>query len=375
MKMNHLFVGVVLLFIYHSANAAKLEALLHVGLDTNPHDLSDTSGTVQQEFAQAGIYSKSSYNDWLLWDINVEKTLYFNDDRADRFAGELAIAVQSNFNLLELPFNYALGAGVERNDETYIAKETGLVATYDNNSIADRFDSDSRFYQFSLSHPFSERAYIEVNYQNKDVSFQQYALDGLDNLDHKESSVGTKLGFKPQASAEYYIGFTHHLRDYKAREDRDEQGELIDGSQLSFNRYQTHLGYIFHTEQGTEWDFQFFYVNRSSSGTQYYDAQRSGISVSTDIQLADYHYLNAMLNYESFVFDESLQQPFEYLDQNDVEQQGGRIALEYRWLIASLFKTSLGLYAKVEFKQFTSPNDFYEFQRQQASVGFVWKLN
>ncbi len=375
MKVNPLLLCGVLLSQTVIGEALNFEAIARAGIDSNPLQLSDTLNVVDEEFALAGFYSDSQYADWIYWDVNVQKSLYFNDSRIDHFTGDFSLKLADDIDIAGFPLGYEVGGGYAMSDETYVSKETGLVATYDDNSISDRFDREANHYLLGISHPFSERVRLSLRYTSEKNAFETYDFDGLDNLDHQEDATQLGILFSPQQNARYFLNFTHFKRRYDERLDRSDTGELVADSELLFNRYGVSAGYNVVTESDNHWRLAFSYINRSSNGTPYYDAQRAKVEIAADFNLADYHQLSFQLNYHSFFFDESFEQPFAYLDKDDIERQGGDFVVEYRWIVATFFKSNLGFYANLAYSQYTSPNEFYAFERNQASLGVRWSMD
>ncbi|WP_444998366.1 hypothetical protein [Aliikangiella sp. IMCC44359] len=373
-KCRQYIIGFFAVFV-SQLNAIEFDAIARTGIDSNPLSLSDEVNPVQEEFAQAGFYSQSSLYDLFYWDINVEKALYFSDSRIDWFDYGADLKLASDFKVLEVPIGYQIGIDYQAHDETYVAKETGLVATYDNNSIADRFDNKYKAYYLGFSYPISSESDIYIHYKNQDNNFTDFDFNGLDNLDNLEKVTTLGVTFYPRDSGHFFLNFQHKVREYNDRRDRNLLGELIVNSNLIFNDYITNVGYIYKPEKGTQWEYSFSYVNRTTNGTQYYDSQRGELKIVGDYKIADYHLLSVGLFYQTFFYDQDLEQSFAYFDQTDIDQSGATLTLEYTWTLATLFETNLSFYANIQASQFDSTNEFYVYQRNQASAGIRWYLD
>ena len=375
MKITNIILCLGLLAATANIHAFETEAIARVGLDSNPLGLSDSVLPREEEFAWAGFHSDSSYAELLYWDVNVEKALYFNDSRVDWFDASAEIKLASEFDVFEIPFAFEVGGNFATRDETYISKETGFVATFGGQSIADRFDSDRSGYFVGLAYLIRPDADIFVRYGGYDSSYQTYDFIGLDNLDNEEiaTTIGARLA--PRDSGEFFIEFTHFERTYVDRRDRDLDGNLVVDSDLILNRYQASIGYEHRPNTRSRWIYTFSYENRTSNGSQYYESQKGDLTIRGEHWLADYHKLSVEFDYQTFFYDESLDQSFVYFDKDDIEQTGVTLTLEYTWVLATLFESNLGFYVNAQANLTDGVNDFYDFQRNQASAGIRWSID
>ncbi len=386
MKKTQFFVLLCLSFAQQTVYATNKSAVIaSAGLDDNPHELAKSFVPEQETFALAGFYIDYHYDELFYWDVTSEKAQYFDDGRADWFNLNTDIKVASDFSIKDVVFNYSIGLNYQSNDETFVNKETGLVATYTTTpvnsepvvteSIADRFDHKENGFHLSLGYPINKDSLVFLQYASQNRKFENYELTGLDNLDHKESAILVGVEFKPSEYGKYFINFEQQIRKYEDRNDRDREGLLLVDTQLIFNHYQVNLGYEFQLDDKTHWEFKFNYVNRTASDSHYYDAQSGGIHISTDYQLADYHFISGVLAYNTFFYDESLEQSFVYYDQDDVEQRGINLNVEYTWVLATLLDTYLAFYANLQVSDIDSPREEYIYSKNQASIGFRWALD
>lgn len=367
------FAGLVL--IQNPLSAAEFRSIARVGLDSNAFELSDGLSPTEEEFGVAGLYSKSSAFDWLHWDVKAEKSFYFNDSRGDHYQTYVELKAADDFTIYDVAFAYELGAFTGQNDETYVSRETGRVATFNGTSIADRFDNTEDGHLAGFHYLLREDTDIYIRYRENEIVYEDFALDGLDNLTAMETTSTFGVDFEPRDIGNFYFRFDAHERVYDDRRDRDLDGVLIADTDLIINRYETHLGYIYKPNERDLWEYRFTYENRTSNGTHFYEAQRGTLSIRGEKWIFDYHLLAFNLEYTSFFYDESYDQSFLFYEKDDIDQTKISLGLEYTWVLATLFDTNLAFYANVYASVSDSPNAFFVHQRNQASAGIRWAID
>lgn len=366
---------VSLVLLQKPLQAVEFRSIARVGLDSNPLELSDGLSPTEEEFGIAGFYSKSSAFDWLHWDVNVEKSFYFNDSRVDHFQSYAELKAADDFTIYEVPFAYELGGFTGHNDETYVSRETGRVAIFDGNSIADRFDTKEDGYLAGFHYLLREDTDIYIRYRSTDRVYEEFALVNLDNLDATETTSTFGVDFNPSDLGDFYFRFDAHERVYDDRRDRDLDGMLVPGTDLILNRYETHLGYVYKPNKRDRWEYRFTYENRTSNGTHFYESQRGTLSIRGEKWIFDYHLLALQLDYTSFFYDESYDQSFLFYEKDDIDQTKISLGLEYTWVLATMFDTNLAFYANIYASVSDSPNAFFVHQRNQVSAGIRWAMD
>ena len=375
MKITNIILCTGLLAFANSAVANEARAIAKVGLDSNPHKLSDGLSPSDEEFALVGFYSDSNISELFYWDVNVEKSVYFDDTRGDWFNADAELKFASDFDIYEVPFAFEIGGNYLLHDETYINRENGFVTTFNGISIADRFDRDENGYFVSLAYLIHEDADIFIKYASSDIAYESFDIPGLDNLDNTEVTTTIGAHLSPRDSGEFYFRFNHHERTYDDRRDRDLLGVLVADSDLILNRYETEIGYQYRPDERSLWEYGFTYENRTSNGTHFYESQRGVVNIRGDHWIADYHLLSFEFDYQTFFYDESLDQSFVYFDPGDIDEKALSVKLEYTWVLATLFKTNLAFYANVQAGIADSASAFYIYQRNQVSAGIRWAID
>jgi|GEM_PF-2985863 len=375
MKIRNIIFCSGVLFVAEPVAATEAAAIARVGLDSNPHGFSDGLSPSDEEFGLVGFYSESDIGDLFYWDVDVEKAFYFDDERADKFHADVQLKLASDFDIAEVPFGYEVGFDYSVHDETYVNKENGFVTTFNAISIADRFDRDESGYFVGLAYLIRDDADIFVRYGSKALSYETFEIPDLDNLDNTEVSTTLGARLAPRDSGEFYVELTHHEREYDDRRDRDLDGVLVPDTDLILNRYETEIGYVHKPDDRSQWEYAFTYENRTSNGSHFYESQRGVLNIRGDHWLADYHLLSFEFDFQTFFYDESLDQSFVYFDPGDVDERGVTLQVEYTWVLATLFQTNLAFYTNLQVAAYESPNPFYVYQRNQASAGIRWAID
>ena len=365
-----------LLSVSSAVSAIEFKTLAYAGLDNNPHNLSSLLDSSDEVFAVAGFYSESNVKELFYWDVATTKFYYPDDQRADVFDVTADVKFKSDFSIYDVPFEYYIGANYESFDKTFVSKQTGAVATISGVSLANRYDRDTDGYYLGLAYPHDENLKYFIEYRTKNDVFEEISLAGLDNLNNSETTVTLGLNLYTPNDGYFYLDLDYNIRTYDERQDRaEEDGALIADTFLEFNRYGADAGYVFQPDDRTRWEFAFHYINRSTNGTRYYDAQRAKISVKADHRLADYHFLDAELSYQTFYYDEDFDQPYELYDEDETQSRGFKLKLEYSWILATLFDTNMGFYANIQAGAFDSPQGEFVYSNAKIAAGFRWSLD
>ncbi|WP_196138085.1 hypothetical protein [Aliikangiella sp. G2MR2-5] len=363
-------------FALLSANSygAQFKTLAYVGFDSNPHQLSEQHSYSNELFAHTSLQSESNFRDIIYWDVNAIKEVFPDDGRADRFTVDADVKLSLDFELSDIIYHYGIGVEYQQQDKTFVSRETGLVATLDDTSLANRFDYQGQGYYLHLDFASSETFNYRFKLSQSSRDFTDYVVTGVDRLDYDSTTLAVGLDLNTTNQGRFYADVAFDNRVYLDRMDRDEEGEYVIGSQLEFNRVISSLGYVYQPDEDTKWDYVFRYINRYSQGTTFYDTQSASIDIEAFYQVADYHIIEGSLSYRTFYYDEDLNQPYEFFEESEVEQRGFDIFFGYTWVLATMFETNLGFYVNLEAKIFDSPDPLFEYEQRKLSLGLRWSL-
>ncbi|TQV84398.1 hypothetical protein [Aliikangiella coralliicola] len=356
------------------ASSADLYLTGLYGLDDNPHNLSDARAPKQEEFAFADFKLSANYDRMFYAKAYAKKAHYFNDERADWFKGELDLAFKSKFKIKKYRFRYKLSADHMVNDETYVSKVTGLVATFGGQSIADRYDAETTNYNGELSYKTKQNTTFKLKLQQRQKAYEEFTIAGLSNLDYDHNRIGFDIDYRPSDSGRFFLDTEVTQRDFVDRRAKDLQGDDIADSQLEYNYYGVKMGYVYRPDSSVRWRYSFKYNNRRDNSSGYWNANASSISISTKYVLADYHILKGRLKYSKFTYENQLDQDTTGLDEEIKERHGVTLSFDYEWILATLYDTKLGLYFGIESGAFVSSNPDYEYEGTSVSAGIRWRI-
>ena len=126
MKQQHIISAIFAAGIASNAFAIEFSGNLGVGQDRNPHHLSDQFSPDSELFAKARFKSHSNIAELFYWEVDVDKTLYPDDKRAESFNIEADLKFQHDFDLWETNYQYFVGLDYQQFDKTFVSKQTGL---------------------------------------------------------------------------------------------------------------------------------------------------------------------------------------------------------------------------------------------------------
>ena len=345
-----------------------------VGVDTNPHELSDVHLPTQQEYAYADFKLSADYDEMFYVKGYAKQANYINDERASWYQSKIELAFKSDFIIKQNSFDYAISANQMTNDETYVSKSTGLVATYNDESLADRFDSTSNHIEGLLSYKTKQNTTFKLRYQTRDKSFEALEIDDLSNLDYKHVNIGLDIDYFVSERGNFFADTSVIKREYVDRRAKDLEGLDVIDSNLVFDYLDFEVGYLFQPEKDVQWKYTFKYTSRTDNDSGYWNADSGFISIFTKYNLSDYHILSAKLKYSKFSYENELDEDSVSLDEQSKEKLGFSLEFDYQWILATLYKTQLGLYASVKVDAFASSNELNEYQRNDLAVGIRWSL-
>jgi len=350
-----------------------LNATILYGLDTNPHQLSSGLSPVQQHFAAAEVKLRSSFNRMFYFSAKANKSLYFDDARADRFKAYGSLAFKHKFKIFKKRFKYQFSANYAKTDRTYVSKTTGLVATFGGQSIADRYDSEQKNYLAELSYRPYRTFKWDLSYQNRDKTYAEFNIAGLSNLDYTHKRYLFGMEYKASDLGRFFFNGSFIQREYVDRRAKDLDGNSLAGTDLMYDYAAVDLGYIYRPDKKTRWKYTYYYATRTDNNSGYYDAVNGYLSITGKYQLGDYHFINGRLKYSKFSLENQLDPGDDsLLDEDAKERQGGSALIGYEWVLATLFKTNLALYIELEHTVFANTNPLYTYERSKASAGIRW---
>jgi len=350
----------------------SINATVVYGLDTNPHHLSSEHNPMEQEFAAGEFKFRTDFFDTLYISGKAEKSVYFDDARADEFYASANISVKSKFKLFKTRFKYKIGANYRAKDKTYVSKATGLVATFGGQSVADRYDSTQNNYVVELSYKPYRSLKLEFVYEGRDKSYEEFEIAGLSNLDYTHQRYGVGLEYKASSVGKFFFNGAFKQREYVDKRAKNLEGDDILDTDLVYDYYTINIGYIYKPSKDVRWKYAYNYENRRDNETGYYDGTSGYLSMSASYRLGDYHFIKGRLKYSKLSFENQLDEGDTEFDEDAKEKQGGTAMIGYEWILATLFDTNLAFYIELEHTNFDNTNLIYRYEQNKASAGIRW---
>lgn len=352
----------------------KFDTGVVVGLDDNPHELSERFGTRQEEYYTGDFRLRADYDRTFYLIAGAEKSLYINDDRADYFKANVQLMVKSDFKIFGEKFKYRINATQKNNDETYVSKRTGLVATFGGESIANRYDFEISEYSAQLSYKNDRNAVFGLRIEQREKDYEDFEIANLDDLDYEQTLYAFDVDFNVDDKGKFFLEGEYIEREYLDRRSRDALGADIIDSDLKYFYAQVSAGYLYRPDKDTRWKYTFHYSARTDNGGGYYNSDYSYLSIYTKYEMATYHTLRARLKFGVFTYDNQLDRDLISLEDENKERVGGSFKIDYEWVLWTLFDSNLGFYIEAEAKNFTSTDVDYSYARNRVAAGVRWTL-
>ena len=179
--------------------------------------------------------SHSNIAEMLYWQVDVNKTLYPDDKRAEKFDVAADLNFQHDFDLLETNYIYSIGVDYQHYDKTFVSKQTGAVATLNGVSLADRYDFDDRGYYLGLGFSSSETFDYLFTYKVNERDYVDFSVPNIDRLDHEDNIFHFNMHLNTVNEGYFYLDLAYRNRFFIERNDRDFEGNIIPGSSLEYN--------------------------------------------------------------------------------------------------------------------------------------------
>jgi len=374
LSVTRLFAALPVSLVVGHASAIDLYATTQAGLDSNPHHLTESHAPEQQEFIYTDIKLSTNYQKKFYAKASAKKTHFINDERGDWFKSKIDLLFKSKFKLSKSKFRYRISADHNTYDKTYISKTTGNVATYNGQSIADRYDSTTTNFKALLSYKTKQNATFKSYFQQRTKSYESLNIEGLSNLDYGHNRFGFEVDYRVSDTGKFFADSGVTTRDYDDRRAKDLQGEDVLNTDLQYDYKDIKVGYSHRPEKGAHWKYTFKYSMRTDNNSGYWDSDSGYVSIYSKYQFGDWQSLSTTLKYSKFSYENQLDTSLESLDEETKERQGFSLKLNYQWTLATLFETEVALYVSLEAATFESSNIIYQYQQNSLAAGIRWTL-
>lgn len=364
--------AVLMSFNAIASDDKSINATIVYGLDTNPHRLNTALSPIEQQFASSELKFSTNYSRLFYFRGRAEKSVYFDDARADKFTGSTSVSAKSKFKIFNRKFKYKLGVSYRTQDRTYVSKRTGLVATFDGESIADRYDSSQINYNGRLSYKPYPYLEFEVTYQDREKTYQEFEIPGLSNFDYQHGKVILGMNYESSDQGKFFLSGEIKNRTYLDKRGKDLLGNDIANTDLEYDYLSVDIGYTYRPDKKVRWKYTYNYEERRDNVSGYYNATSGYISILASHQIGDYHFFKGRLKYSKFSLINQIDPGDGPLEDEGKEKQGASIMFGYELIVATLFDTNIALYLELEHGNFVNSDISYTYEQSKAYFGFRW---
>jgi len=356
-----------------AADQNMINTTLVYGIDTNPHQLNPDLLPAQETFYAAELSFDADLFDILTLDAKANKSLYPNDARADEYSIKGNIGLKSDFVIAEQKFEWELATHYKSIDQTFVSKASGFVAEVGGISIADRYDYSQFDYQFGLDYLPYRTLKVGFDYISRNKSYFDLIVLGLPDLNYTQTEFLLALEYLSSDQGFMYLKAGSKKRKFENRLNRDLVGNPIAGTNLEYDYYSIDVGYIYHPEEGIDWQYTYNYAHRFDNGSGYYEATSGYISMKGVYKVTERQFLTGELIYSKLSYENRVGTgSINDLPEEAEEAAGGRIKVSYEWVLSQFFNTNFALYMDIQHSLSVNRNSIYTYNRSMASVGFRW---
>jgi len=352
--------------------AAELDSKVDIqsGYNNNPYRFND-----QFTIEGAGFMRVKAQTELKVlkpWSISAALKHHGYEDTATaanktewQLASELRFGKASDHWGASMSFNHL--------DKTYISRLNGGPSTYQGQSLDDRYD----YYQSSLelfskdkiNKSLSNR--ISLSYDLKD--YQDFDNISISDLDYQAITVDERFDIITNKHHRNRFSLAFTLRDYLNREQKDANGNSINGSQLQY--HYTFAGYEYRYKANKRFKTQlaFDWENRIDNGSGYYDSNAVTANLALDFSWNKHHNSKMSLKWRDFAY----QRDIELTSAGDEEEFNSETRLQMRLNHNIAWPALLGPQGEVQlgyqFKSADANRSAYQYQQQIIHGGI--KLN
>lgn len=219
----------------------ELDLRADLGYDSNPFDLNQTIGERDGMFTRLEAVFRAEDLSSTGWTKKADigaTAQQFESGMTDGNEEEYFVRARGNSNEKRNENGWDWALRVKMNDQTYVSRFTGAVATDDlGNEIGDRYDKLTGDFQAAWHFPGGRFGRFSVEgaatYRNYLTDYEEL---GLERLDYEEYEIGPgyDVGNREQ---NLRIGLNYSQRQYRDRRVSDAAGNPVAGTDLEYQYY------------------------------------------------------------------------------------------------------------------------------------------
>ncbi|PHS17131.1 MAG: hypothetical protein COA86_10780 [Kangiella sp.] len=378
MKYKTLKPAVTLLLlglVNSTASAYEIKISSLYGVDSNPHQLTDSFNPVEDNFFYFDLRYRQKHEKKLTFTVDLKGASFSEDSNADWSKAKVDLTFKSKFGSKKDRVRYRIFGNYNKTDSTYVSKFTGVEASFGGVLLGDRYDADI----FNIGTIFSFKTDSEIKLDfglaHREKQYESYDVIGLSKLDYAHNSLRFDMKMPVTDISNFTLNTSYTVRDYDDRRAKDLAGADIASTELAFNLVDIKGTYSYKSGKNNTLKLAIKYGKRTDNEAGYWDSNSSYVSVYTKQELTDKHQISAKLKYSVFNYDNRTDAVGENLDEQSKENKGLSLDIDYLWLALSGQNTKLSTYVKLSVASFDSSTVEYEYQRNQVSFGVKWEFD
>ena len=354
---------------YDNALAVELAVSGHAGVTSNPHQLSDSFQPDSEVFTLFDLKFSNRFDNGSYFKAQTKQSLFLNDETADRSRTKLDLGYRSKFHISEQKFRYKLWADSTIRNSTYVSKTTGQVATFNGQSIADRYDSVQNNLNAYVSLRSANKTRYKISYQHRDKDYQDYSIPGLSNFDYAHHRLRLNVDFRVSDESHVVAKIGTTRRDFKDRRAQDLNGDDIPGTNLEYDYLEYSLGYSYRPDKTVRLGALVEFIEREDNGVGYADSTYDRVTLSARFVLSETDSLDASLRYSDLAYVNQVVIDPSSLEEFGYDNKGYSILVDYRRALSSREENKFTLLLNFEAFDFDSSDPRYQYSEYVFSAG------
>lgn len=279
--MKLLKLSAFIFFTFFNALTYAFEVRLQpeMGYDTNPLSLADRFNVTSSLYFDANARLRYDFDKYRI-EGRVYQTHYFSEENANTNSYYVSGRYRTTHKMFDLKTRSQVIFRYRNSDKTFVSKNTGEVATFAGESIADRYDrTEIEVYGNSKIY-LNKRVDTRIRYSLLTRDYKDFAIVGLSNFDYTLWEVSNEWVYAPNKAQEFFLELGLGLRDYDNKAQRELTGATIENTNLRYNSNNITAQYSHALSNNIEIELAHTISEQRDNGSGYYDFNNNETSVA-----------------------------------------------------------------------------------------------
>lgn len=356
------------------AIAIDLNLSGYSGVDSNPLELSSLHDPDTDVFALTEVRFAHKFDNQLFFKATGKQADFLDEERANWSKSKFDLGYKSDFEIRENNLRYEVSIDNSRIDKNYVSKTTGLDATFNGESIVDRYDFEMANLNASISYKSEEKTKYELSYQHRQKDYQNFSITGLSNIDYDHDRLKFSVRYQMSEQGRLKVGVGTTIRDFKDRRIDDINGDDIPDTNLEYDYLDYSLGYEYQQNEKFQIRSELRFIDRMDNGVGYADSNYDSLVLSARYALDREKSISASMRYSEYSFPNQLTANAALQEEDVFARNGYVFEFGYQQVLYSQDERNLTAFLTFKISDFESPNSLFQFNRNILSGGIRYNL-